>query len=555
VNLPEPQTRTFDSLVVEIEKGQIKIPQFQRDFVWTMPKSASLIDSIIKGYPIGTFIFWRTKEQLRSVKGLGQLSLPELAQGDFIDYVLDGQQRLTSLFASLKGITLQKENGKQDDFSQMFIDLDAGEHEQIVITDIAGKSEKSIISIITLLTGDFDVLASYPSEYREKLKSYINSIKSYQYSTILVKDAAIDIATEIFTRINVGGKPLSLFEIMAAKTFSHEKNFDLSEKFQELIDKLRPLNYETISDATVLQCVSIFLTKECDKRAILKLDKNKFIEVWDDASDSIERAVEFFRNVYRIPVSKLLPYNALIIPFAYFFHNHKDKPTGNKQKYLEDFFWRCSLSGRYSSSLEGKLSQDIKRIDQILSNNLPIYDLPIDTSEKFIKDNGQFNAARSYIKAILCIYSDLEPKSFSDHSTVNISNYWLKQANSKNYHHFFPRAYLKNKKGYEDFYINHILNITIVDDFLNKRIIGSKAPSEYMSTFMGNNRLQDTMMTHLIEDLTTFGIWDDDYDKFFDERAKVVSRELSKRIIKQEIDQMRQSNLVDDFDEESIIAE
>lgn len=63
MNLPEPQTRTFDSLVVEIEKGQIKIPQFQRDFVWTMQKSAGLIDSIIKGYPIGTFIFWRTKEE------------------------------------------------------------------------------------------------------------------------------------------------------------------------------------------------------------------------------------------------------------------------------------------------------------------------------------------------------------------------------------------------------------------------------------------------------------------------------------------------------------
>jgi uncharacterized protein with ParB-like and HNH nuclease domain len=66
MNLPEPQTRTFSSLVGEIEKGQIKIPQFQRDFVWTMQKSAGLIDSIIKGYPIGTFIFWRTKERLRS---------------------------------------------------------------------------------------------------------------------------------------------------------------------------------------------------------------------------------------------------------------------------------------------------------------------------------------------------------------------------------------------------------------------------------------------------------------------------------------------------------
>ncbi|MHC5826692.1 MAG: hypothetical protein ACYT04_65195, partial [Nostoc sp.] len=171
---------------------------------------------------------------------------------------------------------------------------------------------------------------------------------------------------------------------MAAKTFDYEKNFDLTEKFQELIDSLRPLDYETISDATVLQVVSIILSKECKRQVILKLDKNEFINVWEKAIDSIERTVEYFRNYYRIPVSQLLPYNALIIPFSYFFFHHKDKPTGDKQKYLEDFFWRCSLSGRYSSAVESKLAQDVKRIDKILSGNLPSYDWSIDTSEEFI---------------------------------------------------------------------------------------------------------------------------------------------------------------------------
>jgi hypothetical protein len=132
------------------------------------------------------------------------------------------------------------------------------------------------------------------------------------------------------------------------------------------------------------------------------------------------------------------------------------------------------LSGRYSSSVESKLAQDIKRIDRILADELPSYDWSIDTSEKFIKDNGWFSAARSYIKAILCVYAYHQPKSFNDNSIVNISNYWLKQANSKNYHHFFPKSYLKGKK-YDSFYINHILNITIVDDFLNKREIGAGA--------------------------------------------------------------------------------
>jgi hypothetical protein len=556
MKLPEPQTRTFSSLVLEIEKGQIKIPQFQRDFVWSIQKSAGLIDSIIKGYPIGTFIFWRTKDRLRSVRNIGGQELPEPDQGESVDYVLDGQQRLTSLFACLQGVSIKRaDSNRIDDFSKIWIDLKAEEDERIVTIEKDDERPSDFISILDLLTGDFTVLASYPTEHHEKLKQYKNRIESYQYSIIQVKDAPIDIATEIFTRINVGGKPLSLFEIMVAKTFDHEKNFDLAEKFQELIDSLRPHDYETISDATVLQLVSILITKECKRQKILKLKKADFINIWDKAVDSIERTVEYFKGFYRIPVSQLLPYNALIVPFSYFFYHHNDKPTGNKQKYLQDFFWRCSLSGRYSSSVESKLAQDIKRIDKILNDELPTYDWSIDTSFDFVSDNGWFSAGRSYIKAILCIYAYHQPKSFIDNSLVNISNYWLKQANSKNYHHFFPKAFLK-KKGKDDFYINHIFNITIVDDFLNKRKIRAKSPSKYMKEFSDiNHDLNDAMESHLIKNLDDYGIWNDDYDKFFQERGRVICQEIEKRIIKQEIDSKTQPDISDDYEEDASVYE
>jgi hypothetical protein len=556
MKLPEPQTRTFSGLISEIEKGQVKIPQFQRDFVWSIQKSAGLIDSIIKGYPIGTFIFWKTKERLRSIRNLGNVVLPEADKGESIDYVLDGQQRLTSLYACLKGITIQRDNGKRaDDFAKIYIDLTAKEHDKIVFLDTEDKPEKSFISILALLTGDFTVLASYPSEHHEKLKLYKNRIESYQYSIIQIKDAPIDIATEIFTRINVGGKPLSLFEIMVAKTFDQEKDFDLSEKFNALIENFKPHNYETISDATILQVISIVIAKECKRQIILKLDKNEFINTWDKAIDAIERAIEYFKGFYRIPVSQLLPYNALLVPFSYFFYHHPDKPIGDKQKYLQDFFWRVSLSGRYSSAVESKLAQDAKKIDKILNGQLPSYEWSIDTSKDFIIENGWFSAGRSYIKAILSIYTYFQPKSFNDNSIVNISNYWLKQANSKNYHHFFPKAYLK-KQGKDDFYINHILNITIVDDFLNKREIGAKSPGNYMKKFKKiNNELESAMKSHLIGDLNEFGVWEDDYDIFFEERAKLVSKEIEKRIIKQEIDKMKQQELKDDYEEDITISE
>ena len=554
MQLPEPQSRTFSSLIEQIESGKIKIPQFQRNFVWTMQKSAGLIDSIVKGYPIGTFIFWETKEQLRSIRNIGDHKLPEVPDGESVYFVLDGQQRLTSLFACLKGIKVSREKN-EDNFSKIYIDLDAEENQPIAITDVGDKDKKTFISILDLMKEDFAFLSAFPDQYHKKISNYRKTIDSYQYSTIQLRGVPLDIATEVFTRINVSGQSLTLFEIMVAKTFDEKNDFDLSEKYQDLVARLEQINYETISDTMVLQAISMIMVEECKRSVILKLDKQEFIEIWDKVTDAIERATEYFKGFYRIPVSQLLPYKALIVPFSYFFYKHNDKPTGDKQKRLEDFFWRCSLSGRYSVAVESRLAQDINRIKKILNDELPSYDCPIDTSAQFIQENGWFSAGRSYVKAILCIYTHFEPKSFIDNSIVNVSNNWLKQANSKNYHHFFPRSYMKDKDT-DQFYANHVLNITIVDDFLNKRKIGSKPPSIYMKEFIeANPQLSETMKTHLIGESESFGIWEDNYEKFINARANLLSNEIDNRIIKQEIDTGKQTNIVDDIEEDITVTE
>ncbi len=415
MNQPEPQTSTLSAIVNDIEKGSLKIPQFQRDFVWRRQKSAKLLDSIVKGFPVGTFIIWKTKERLRSIKEIGGASLQPTPEGDSTQYVLDGQQRLTSLFASLKGLQVKREDVIED-FSKFYIDLTAAEDEDIVVVSVTESDSKSFIKLSDLLYGGLTFLASYPAEYHPRIEEYKKRFESYAFSTVLIKEAPIDVATEIFTRLNVGGVPLSVFEIMVAKTFEPSENFDLAEKCEGLISKLRDVDYETVSEATVLQTVSVLIQKECRKKDILTLKKKDFIAAWPAAVDAIERSVDYFRNYYRIPVSKLLPYNALIVPFAYFFYRSNDKPTGDIQKYLQDFFWRTALSGRYSSAQETKLAQDVKRIDDIVAGTLPQYDYGIDTSARFVQTNGNFSAGRSFIKAILCLLAYQEPKSFIDNS-------------------------------------------------------------------------------------------------------------------------------------------
>ena len=103
---PKPTYKKYDELLLEIRKGMIKIPKFQRQFVWKTEETAKLLDSILRGFPIGTFILWKSKTRLASVKDLGGIKLPDTPAGEAVQYVLDGQQRLASLFVSIDGLTV-----------------------------------------------------------------------------------------------------------------------------------------------------------------------------------------------------------------------------------------------------------------------------------------------------------------------------------------------------------------------------------------------------------------------------------------------------------------
>lgn len=237
MNLPKPISKRYNELINDVQTGRIKIPQFQREFVWDLKRTAKLLDSIIRGYPIGTFIFWRTTERLRMISVLGSIVTRIPDDYEMIDYVLDGQQRITSLFVALKG-----ENVNNIDYSSIYINLEAkDDDEDIVITDVSDLPDCSYISFEKLLKYNIvDLVERFASD-KEKLTiidKYKKNVENYDFSVIQVSDVPIDVATDIFTRINVGGKSLSVFEIMCAKIFDDEKGFDLSEKFDELKNDL-----------------------------------------------------------------------------------------------------------------------------------------------------------------------------------------------------------------------------------------------------------------------------------------------------------------------------
>lgn len=534
---PENQTKKYDFLFNDIDTGRIKIPKFQRDFVWTKEQSAKLIDSIIKGFPIGTFILWKTNEELRHIKNIGNVILPDPPKGEPVSFVLDGQQRITSLYAVRKGLRFTKE-GVEIDYSDICILLDPEPDSEDQIVSTEAPLEGAYISVYKLLTSDLtDLLKNYQVEHIKKIDVYKRRLTTYDFSTILISNYPLDIACEVFTRINTGGTELTLFEIMVAKTFDNELGFDLSERYENLIDNnnhgkdLEDADFETIPAVTVLQCVSACMVGRIRRNDILKLKKDDFISIWQNVSVSIFTAVDYIRTVLRIPVSQLLPYNTLVVPLVYFFFkNENHPPTANQNKLIAQLFWWAALSNRYSSGVETKIAKDLERVDEILKESPPSYR---GEEVSLTLDNLRyrwFSTGDAFCKAILCLYAFFIPRSFNNDSLVKIDNSWLKTSTSRNYHHFFPRAFLRSK-GIPDWQANSVLNITIVDDHLNKHAIRAKAPTEYMKVFKKSNKhLAETMQSHLIDDLEVFGVWKNNYETFLNERGQRVLDELNSRL-------------------------
>ena len=350
MQLPEPQSKSLSSLLDGIKHGRIRIPQFQRKFVWDLKKSAELIDSILKGYPIGTFIFWQTQDRSLAVRSIDNKPLAKVAQGTPIDLVLDGQQRLASLYACFKGLTIQRaDNSQADNFNDIVVNLSAAEGEPVVSVqkDSSLLNGQHHVSPKELNEGTLQDLNRFPNEFHGKISEYQKIITGYNYSVVQFSDAPIEVATEMFTRINTKGKVLGLFEIMVAKTYDKNRGFDLLEKWKNLQPSLKQAGYETVSAEVVLRTVALITDGKYAKTHLLNMDKNKFIDNWDKATGAIERAVDYLHISCRIPGS-ILPYPALVASYAYFFSRcAESSPNGKQAKFLEDFFWRVALTNRY----------------------------------------------------------------------------------------------------------------------------------------------------------------------------------------------------------------
>lgn len=536
---PENHSKKYAVLFADIDAGRTKLPMFQRDFVWDKSQTAKLIDSILKGFPVGTFILWKTRDRFRHFRELGNLELPEPPAGDSVQYVLDGQQRITSLYAVRKGLRITRD-GRVIDYKDICIDLEANSGAEDEVVYAEAPEGRETISVHDLLSKDVTDFDAYGKDERRKIHEYRAALTGHDFSVIEIPEYDIDTACEIFTRINTGGKELSLFEIMVAKTFDPDSGFDLEQKYRDLLEgddegskSLTDASFETIPSITILQCVAAHLKDGIRHGDILRLDRQAVIDCWPHVQETIFAAIDHMQSHLGVAVSRILPYPVLLVAFSNFFDRNKLKPANHDQtRYLAEYFYRAGLSNRYTSGTAVKMLADLQKMKSIAQSKRPSYkgeDLEI-TPDTFRTKTFAINDAFS--KTVLCLLASKGPRNLQTNGLIKLNNSWLRKSSSRNIHHIFPKAWVK-KHGKRDWDANVVANIMLTDDHLNKNLIRSKAPSDYLSQFAkANTSVLDALAANGISETCVRWMKSDNFPKFISSRASFLAEMVDELLLK-----------------------
>lgn len=519
----KPEVMDYSELISEIESGVLKIPDFQRDVVWNIDQTLKLLDSIAKRYPIGTLIFWETDEILKSHRNVGNLKLRDVPEGRLVKYVLDGQQRITSLYACLKKAEIKSKK------YFVYCDLDANSDAPLFYRENPYPLEPYRCVNIANVLGDKPhiIYDKLPTQQRKtRFNEIRDAFRYYKFSTTILSDCSIDVACEIFERINTTGTELDVFDIMVAKTWSED--FDLRENYIDFVKEIETVGYEGIGSSAILQAISCIIKNGCHRRDILSIGRKEMKDKWDECIKAVRFAIDFLRDNIGVPVWRILPYPSVIAPLAYFYYvNMYKSPTMDQSEQLKRFFWRSCLSLRYSSGAETKIKNDVKKIGKMLKDKVVSFDYPLILDAPTLIDT-ELSLSNAYCKAILCYLATRHPRNFENDGLVNLENNSLSRANSKQYHHFFPKDYLRTK-GITD-RSNSVVNICLIPADSNLKI-SNKRPFDYLNNIEKDNPdLQKSLKSHLIFDYESFGIEDDNYDKFLNARSEVILRGLNKLI-------------------------
>ena len=508
-------------VIERVSSGTIRIPAFQRGFVWDPERVSYLMDSIYKGYPFGAAIVWRTKTPLHSERQLGPFVLPETEPGYPIDYVLDGQQRLTSIFGVFQ-TELIPQDGSDTDWINVYFDCSAEEdiqESQFVVLQEEDIEEGVHFPVKTF----FDTI-----RYRDATKSLDEETQQrVDAAQAIFKEAVIPfqlIETDdkgkvaiVFERVNRMGMELDILQLLSAWTWSEQ--FDLQEKFADLSDELDAFGFGAIGEDSnlLLRCCSAVIGEDASSSGLLNLNGSEVRDRFEEIENGINGSIEFLRKFLQVRQLKNLPYPTLLVPLTVFFAHEKGREpsyTDEQYKELRRWFWRASFTRRYSAGVLKKLNRDIAAAKLLRdSKELGLGDLTCSIGTDFFSDN-QFIVGSVNTSTFILLLAQLSPKSFVSGAPVSLDEA-LNNYNRTEFHHCFPRDYLKGNE-FSKKAIDKLANFSFLTRADN-RTLGGDAPSKYKEK-IPSDHLDDILQSACCPQ----SLFSDEYEEFISERSELL---------------------------------
>lgn len=513
------------TILDQIDMGSMALPEFQRGYVWNRDQVRGLMYSLYKKYPVGSLMVWTTKTENAEARGDG-----ELAPGT-VKLLLDGQQRITSLYGIIRGKPPKFFDGNAQAFTGLYFNLDDESFE--FYAPLKMKDNPSWISVTDLMkvgSGQaIQKIVAVPASL-PNLQKYINRLTAIDgikeidlhIEEVTGEDKTVDVVVDIFNRVNSGGTKLSKGDLALAKICAEWPH--ARDEMKKRLTKWRKAGFDFRLD-WLLRVINANATGEALFSALAKVSTQQFRDAVPQSEKAVDTVLNSISSRLGLDHDRVLgSKGALPLMTRYLVQRGGKLPQSKERDQLLFWYVHTFLWGRYSGQTESVLNIDLEAIEKVTPT---AYDEGLKTlMEGLRRDRGDlklnetdFRGASKGSRFYPLLYMMTRMGHALDWGTGDkLANHLLGYLSRLQVHHIFPKALLY-KHGYKRRQVNAVANFTFLTQETNL-VVSKRDPSEYIPAFEKLNT--GAVATHWIP--MDPELWKvENYEKFLAERRKLLA--------------------------------
>lgn len=462
-------TATIRKLMDQVTHGELRLPEIQRGYVWKPAQIAGLIDSLYRGYPSGSILLWETAEVIQE-KTLSSSGANGVAMARPL-YLLDGQQRLTSLHRVFSGH--ERARVVFNVVTEKFQIESAATNKDARWTSVHDLVADKV-SAFTMVQKLRDATPDLADEQLHSRLERVRTIGNYTYWFESLDDISYVEVTEIFVRVNSRGRALKETDLALATLSARWPG--VVGKLESEIEWCRARNYHALDMAFLVRSLAALATESTSPGAFANTDISQLETAWTKTKRGLHHTVALLQDEVAIDNSTLIPSANALVPLVYHLGTRPDVPLGSEERNsLVYWLLVAFVQSRYSASAATVIAQDIAALKSA------------DPMPNLYRNLGLLQQRPTITSASLAGKSSTSPFFLLSYLAVRLKkarDWWYgvpvalshDGSYSVEYHHVHPRARLKEDYGKAE--INDLANLAFISDKANRKI-SARPPAAY----------------------------------------------------------------------------